>query len=1434
MGKRNPYYYHLDIEKFRDLYLKKGFNSKDELAKKINKKLKGRGEQGINPQTVDRWVSGETGLNYVYYFIVGEILGKQEVKDCVKKTTTKRGDVLQEKKEVEEKEEPKDSKTLFDTSNYLQSIKEHLEEELNQIHYVPRELKIVSKFQRDELGQYPLKQSNEDDKWTVKRMLKEGNLLTVIGEPGVGKTTLSDKLNLNSTKNALKEIPNGRITIYIDLGIEWKDEPNGFKKNMLGQASNYKGTEGINLQLSEEQFNENEFIFLFDHLENVQSNGIIDINKFVNGRKNNSKQDTFIFFSRINFDKIFEEIENSTKLIIKEFEINQVKEILYRMGIKALSNRNETNARLLDFGKNPYRLKMLIKIFKDWEKAEKEIEFTREVEIYDEFINVHSVNEFLDQRTNEESIDFKKSILAHLAFRMLELNIPRNFSRFEAIPYLKKIIRDENYNVDKVMHDIEMEGLIVLSNDRVCYSFAHDTLSEFFCAWHLAKNIGDEERSKIVHSKVGNSKRIFDPLWERIIVFCASLMDDATSLINEILNGKRNPDDVFFNNLYLAAECTIEVKENPFKVKIQERVLDKILEANWFEVWFLRKEFMSALASIGNEKAIEWLLSQLDLVPEYDQGLCINLLNGKNIVGFLISKLESERRSVRLGAVITLKKMVTDITLKKQLTEEFIQNEEAIGMLIQRLKDEDKNIRRITVSTLGHIAFKEAEEPLIKRLEDIENEVRIEAVRALKNFKSEKVIKSLVKRLDIEYEEIREEIAITLREIGSDQTEEHLFKFLDDKVKTVRKEIIKTLSIIGSEKTVSLLIDRWDDEDFDIKGVIASALGSLNTEQAVEFLIQKLEGKKIPWQVIASLDKRSLRNVVKILIDKLDDEDEEIRSQVFSSLAIIGSEETLEALMDKLDSEDEEMKDHLLFCLVKTNTPILLRLLTKKLEHVDGKIRRNAVGILAEIDFKKAIDLLIYCLEDKDKEIRKKAVTALGEIKNGDFSLFRESDILDWPGFCSELILDQKQISPNPGKRIWNILHPEIRFIIENWIADTELSEDFIITALNKVLETRDFYQEQDYSNIDLPEEIQELLSCDQSDLSTKDIQRLNRLLIEATYPDKIAKLQIKRVIESLINKIDDEDGGVRSEVLDVLGIVCPKKIMDLLIEKLDDKDPNVRCKAVSSLANIRSDEIEDLLIERLEDEDSDVQCEVIDALNGIGSKKAINLLVKKMDDMDLGIRLRVVDFIINVSPNSAINQLIKRLEDITYFIQFQAINALGVTGSEEAVEPLIKKLEGENDMIRSMAAANLGIIGSKKAIKPLIKCLEDKDNNTRVNAAIALGKIGSKKAVNSLERILNDDSLKVRDEVIDAFRRVNPNKTIEILCQRFNQEKDEKKKEGLFYLLHSSSVQTGIKITKEMVENDSITLIINRMFSHLRYLFRSLFFRCIESDFPK
>jgi len=116
------------------------------------------------------------------------------------------------------------------------------------------------------------------------------------------------------------------------------------------------------------------------------------------------------------------------------------------------------------------------------------------------------------------------------------------------------------------------------------------------------------------------------------------------------------------------------------------------------------------------------------------------------------------------------------------------------------------------------------------------------------------------------------------------------------------------------------------------------------------------------------------------------------------------------------------------------------------------------------------------------------------------------------------LIIDQLLDRTEPAiKRLWDFLDDECHLVIEEWKEKNRSSienyiqvkkeEKILLNGLNRILESRDFYDGESFNNVEMNGEIEQLLYIGQKNVSKTELRRLNRLLIESiVYPGTIIK----------------------------------------------------------------------------------------------------------------------------------------------------------------------------------------------------------------------------------------------------------------------------------------------------------------------------------------
>jgi hypothetical protein len=135
-----------------------------------------------------------------------------------------------------------------------------------------------------------------------------------------------------------------------------------------------------------------------------------------------------------------------------------------------------------------------------------------------------------------------------------------------------------------------------------------------------------------------------------------------------------------------------------------------------------------------------------------------------------------------------------------------------------------------------------------------------------------------------------------------------------------------------------------------------------------------------------------------------------------------------------------------------------------------------------------------------------KFVTELRERLNSP--LLKAVDIKDWQLLCLRLTKAVAETSPNPSKKIFDLLPADLRQIISEAAQANNFGlahEANFVPAFNNILRRRDFYEPAVFAGVAITAEARTFLER-KAELSDREVQRLNRLLFEASYPEEIEK----------------------------------------------------------------------------------------------------------------------------------------------------------------------------------------------------------------------------------------------------------------------------------------------------------------------------------------
>ncbi len=118
-------------------------------------------------------------------------------------------------------------------------------------------------------------------------------------------------------------------------------------------------------------------------------------------------------------------------------------------------------------------------------------------------------------------------------------------------------------------------------------------------------------------------------------------------------------------------------------------------------------------------------------------------------------------------------------------------------------------------------------------------------------------------------------------------------------------------------------------------------------------------------------------------------------------------------------------------------------------------------------------------------------------------------DVTDPQGLCRHLSTQATKDTPSPQRRMWEVLSPQLRSDVQQVAREQLLPEedrDALLAAFNDMIDSNNFYQSDDFKTLPLTPEIEYLLALRNGELSPDGGKMLNRLLLEAAFPNDIGE----------------------------------------------------------------------------------------------------------------------------------------------------------------------------------------------------------------------------------------------------------------------------------------------------------------------------------------
>jgi HEAT repeat protein/beta-lactamase regulating signal transducer with metallopeptidase domain len=358
---------------------------------------------------------------------------------------------------------------------------------------------------------------------------------------------------------------------------------------------------------------------------------------------------------------------------------------------------------------------------------------------------------------------------------------------------------------------------------------------------------------------------------------------------------------------------------------------------------------------------------------------------------------------------------------------------ERVTALIGALADDDIEVRRIVVESLGSLQDTTAVVALMRALRsDSDPEVREAAAYALGQIEDPRAVPALGEALqNDDVAAVRLMAAHALGDIEDPRGVAPLAAAIDDPDREIRLVVIQALGDIESPDAVDALSSALRDDDADIREYAAWALGEIQDSRAVPALADVLTSDSeasVRLKAAWALGEIEHANGVDALARALDDQDPEVRQMAvwalgaiedsrgvepligvlsdpdvetrlmaIHALGQIESAQAVDPLIAALSDSDSRVREAAIWALGAIEDPRAAPGLTAALRDSDVKVRRYAAAALGDLGLDSAPPGLISALRDEDLEVRRYAVRALGEIEDpaavpGLAELFRSSD----------------------------------------------------------------------------------------------------------------------------------------------------------------------------------------------------------------------------------------------------------------------------------------------------------------------------------------------------------------------------------------------------------------------------------------------------------
>jgi HEAT repeat protein len=246
--------------------------------------------------------------------------------------------------------------------------------------------------------------------------------------------------------------------------------------------------------------------------------------------------------------------------------------------------------------------------------------------------------------------------------------------------------------------------------------------------------------------------------------------------------------------------------------------------------------------------------------------------------------------------------------------------------------------------------------------------------------------------------------------------------------------------------------------------------------------------------------------------------------------------------------------------------------------------------------------------------------------------------------------------------------------------------------------------------------------------------------------------------VPRLIQRLDDEERGVRIAAIELLGRYGDRRVTAALLPLLAEHDTAVVVAAVAALARIADPDALDVLVPLFEHSDFMVRHGAVAAVQSIGDNRVRGYVRAALGNTNAHVRecaIRVAGYL---GFADCAGDVHNALRDPDEDVRRAAIEQLFLVDGSGAADALIVAVHEETPRNRGAAAHALRLVDSPEVEGALLSALGDQDPWVRYFASSSLGERGTSASASRLVEIVETDSAAhVRIAAIESLSRVAP-----------------------------------------------------------------------------